>query len=104
MKIVLIVLVLLALLYGLSFVFSNQAKPKDPKAYLNSVGSGLGDGIKSLADRLGPGFDFKTVSDPHVAAKTRTITVPHGQTVNIRINPGSGMQRLTFTQIAPACK
>jgi hypothetical protein len=102
MKLVFVILVVLGLLYGLSLLLANKTEPKDPKAYFDSVRSSLGDGMNSLSDRFGPGFDFKTVNDTHANAKTRTITVLHGQTVNIRI-AGGDVQRLKFVQVQPAC-
>jgi hypothetical protein len=103
MKLVLVVLLVLGLLYGLSMYFKNDSKP-DPDKALASLRSSLGNGVKSLSDRFSPGFDFKTVNDPHLNAKTRTITVPRGSAVNIRVNASSGTQRLTFTQVQPVCK
>ncbi len=102
MKLAIIILLVLGLLYGLSLLLANKTEPNDPKAFFDSVRSSLGSGMDNLSDRFGPGFDFKTVSDAHANAKTRSFTVPHGQTVNIRI-AGGDMQRLKFVQVQPAC-
>jgi hypothetical protein len=103
MKLVIIILLVLGLLYGLSIVFANKTTPKPDDAF-SSLRSSLGSNGDSLSDRFGPGFDFKSVSDAHASAKARTITVPHGQTLNIRINASSSMQRMKFVGARPACK
>jgi hypothetical protein len=100
-KIVLVILLVLGLLYGLSFALENRTEPSDQSKIFASVPSG--DWIKSLADRFGPGFDFRSVDDPHASAKARTFTVPHGQTINIRIAGSSSVQRLKFVPIQPDC-
>jgi len=102
LKIVLLVLVVLALLYGASIAFANGSEP-DPDQSLSSLGASLGKSVDKLAERFSPGFDFKSVSDPHIIAKTKTINVPHGSSISIRINPGFGVQRLKFTQVQPPC-
>src|SRR5882672_10151096 len=104
-KIVLVILLVLALLYGLSFALTNQTKPKDEDqdAFFASVRSSLGDGMNSISDRFGPGFDFKSVNDPHASAKARTFTVPRDQTIRMRITGSSSVQRLKFVPVQPDC-
>jgi hypothetical protein len=101
MKVAIIILLVLALVYGLSLLFANKTTPKPDDAF-NSLRASLGNAGDTLSDRFGPGFDFKTVNDAHANAKARTFTVPHGQTVNIRIAAGD-VQRLKFVQVQPAC-
>ncbi|SRR5258708_1066247 len=102
-KIVLVILLVLGLLYGLSFALGNRMEPSDPDAFFASVRSRLGDRMNSISDRFGPGFDFKSANDPHASAKTRTFTIPRGQTIMMRITGGSSVQRLKFVPVQPDC-
>ncbi len=107
MKTVLVILLVLGLLYGLSVLLgartesNKKTTPSDDKKTLGSVPSG--DWLQSLSDRFSPGFDFKTVHDPHVSAKTRSFSVLHGQTAKVLISGSSNVQRMKFTQIVGDC-
>jgi len=106
-KIVLIILLVLGLLYGLSVALGSGADskkktpPSEDTKTLSSVPSA--DWLKSLSDRFSPGFEFKTVRDPHAFTKTRSFNVLHGQAAKVLISSSTNVQRMKFTQILGDC-
>ena len=103
MKIVILVLIIVGLLYALIFAIGSKAGPGDSKT-LDRIPSS--DGIKTIADRFGPTFDFNSVKDPHASAAQRTFTVPPRQTVFIAVagNSEKKAQRLRIASANATCK
>ena len=92
-KIVFLILLLLALLYGLSLAIGTHQGAGDksdlhPPAWL-----------KGLADRFGPGFNLEAIRDNHVSAKNHTIAVAQGQSVSILI-PGNQERKAQRLKLA----
>jgi hypothetical protein len=103
MKIVILILLIVGMLYALSFAIGSRTGPGGGKD-LAQVPSG--DWLKSIADRFGPTFDFKTVSGPHASVAQRTFTVPQHQTAVIPVasNNEKKAQRLRISSAMGECK
>jgi len=102
MKVVVLILLIVGLLFALSFVIGSKSGPGDHSdlAHVPSFA-----GIKALADRFGPGFDFNSVNDPHASATTRTFTVGARQNPIIAIagNSEQKAQRLRIDSARGLC-
>jgi hypothetical protein len=103
MKVVILILLIVGLLYALSFVIGSKSGPGDQNdlAHIPSFA-----GLKSLADRFGPGFDFNSVNDPHASAAQRMFTVRPLQKAIIDIagNSEKKAQRLRIASARGICR